>query len=201
VNYTREPIIETVITPNEGCNLIVRNSKVGGQEEYLVDAIEVVSFGNALFFRSIERPKSFLVPVNDYEVIELKEATMVLKSVSIERAIKIGGGKETPEEGKISDRKKERRKSRRRRLAERIEGERRHEEVAPSPEAPQEAREGVMPPPPPPPRRMIPPPPILIKEKLKVKETVEENSFERKGFPEEGEKKMEDFLPPPVDKE
>lgn len=94
MNFTREPIIETVITPREGSKLVVRNSKGNGQEEYLVDAIEVVSFGQSLFFRSEERPKSFLVPIGDYEVIEMKETRMPLKNAPMERAIKIGGGKD-----------------------------------------------------------------------------------------------------------
>jgi len=94
VNFTREPIIETVITPREGCKLVVRNSKGNGQEDYFVDAVEVVSFGHSFFFRSSERPKPFLVPVGDYEILELKETRMVLKNVSSERSIKIGGGRE-----------------------------------------------------------------------------------------------------------
>lgn len=96
MNFTREPIIETVITPREGCKLVVRNSKGNGQEDYFVDAIEVVSFGHSFFFRSQERPKSFLVPVSDYEILELKETRMVLKNVSTDRSIKIGGGREAP---------------------------------------------------------------------------------------------------------
>jgi hypothetical protein len=96
VDYTREPIIETVITPKEGCTLVVRSSKTPSQEEYFVDAIEVVSFGSALFFRSTERPKSFLVPVSDYEVVEVREARMILKHTGQERAaVKIGGGRES----------------------------------------------------------------------------------------------------------
>jgi hypothetical protein len=94
VNFTREPIIETVVTPREGCKLVVRSSKGNGQEDYLVDAVEVVSFGHSLFFRSLEKPKSFLVPVSDYEVLELRETRMVLKHVPTERSVKIGGGKE-----------------------------------------------------------------------------------------------------------
>lgn len=94
VNFTREPIIETVITPREGCHLAIRSSRGSGHEEYFVDAVEVVSFGQALFFRSQERPNSFLLPVSDYEVLELKEARMVLKNVAIDRSIKIGGGRE-----------------------------------------------------------------------------------------------------------
>lgn len=96
VNFTREPIIETVITPREGCNLAIRNSKGNGHEDYFVDAVEVVSFGHSFFFRSQERPNSFLVPVSDYEVLELKETRMVLKNTAIDRSIKIGGGRDTP---------------------------------------------------------------------------------------------------------
>jgi hypothetical protein len=102
VNFTREPIIETIITPKEGCKLVVRNSKGVGQEEFFVDALEVVSFGPALFFRSLERPKSFLVPVTDYEVLEVREIRMMLKTAPMEKGIKIGGGREahlkTPKE-------------------------------------------------------------------------------------------------------
>lgn len=96
MNFTREPIIETVITPREGCKLVVRSSKGVSQEDYFVDAVEVVSFGHSFFFRSQERPKSFLVPVSDYEILETKETRMVLKNVSTDRSIKIGGGREAP---------------------------------------------------------------------------------------------------------
>jgi hypothetical protein len=101
VDFTREPIIETVITPKEGCKLVVRSSKSSAQEEYFVDAVEVVSFGNSFFFRSTERPKAFLVPASDYEILEVREARMVLKNVGLERAIKIGGGREaSPKPGR-----------------------------------------------------------------------------------------------------
>lgn len=99
MDFTREPIIETVITPKEGCKLVVRSSKSTAQEEYFVDAIEVVSFGHSFFFRSLERPKSFLVPVSDYEVLEVREARMVLKNVGIDRTIKIGGGRDAQMRG------------------------------------------------------------------------------------------------------
>jgi len=94
VDFTREPIIETVITPKEGCKLVVRSSNTSGQEEFFVDAVQVVSFGSALFFRSLERPKTFLVPVSDYEIVEVREPRMVLKNVGIDRSIKIAGGRE-----------------------------------------------------------------------------------------------------------
>lgn len=95
MDFTREPIIETVITPREGCKLVVRSSKGPGQEEYFVEALEVVSFGSSFFFRSLERPKSFIVPTSDYEVLEVREARMVLKNVATDRTIKIAGGRET----------------------------------------------------------------------------------------------------------
>lgn len=94
VDFTREPIIETIITPKEGCKLVVRSSKSTGQEEYFVDAVEVVAFGHAFFFRSLERPKAFLVPISDYEILEVREARMVLKNAGLDRSIKIGGGRD-----------------------------------------------------------------------------------------------------------
>ncbi len=94
MDFTREPIIETIITPKDGCKLVVRSSKTTGQEEYFVDAVEIVSFGHSLFFRSLERPKAFLVPITDYEVLEVREARMVLKNIGLERSIKIAGGRE-----------------------------------------------------------------------------------------------------------
>lgn len=94
MDFTREPIIETVITPKEGCKLVVRSSKNAGQEEYFVDSLEVVSFGNSFFLRSTERPKAFLVPASDYEILEVREARMVLKNVGLDRSIKIAGGRE-----------------------------------------------------------------------------------------------------------
>ena len=96
MNFARETIIETIITPKDGYKIVVRSSKGSGQEEYSVDAVEVVSFGNSFFFRCLERPKCFLVPVADYEIIEAKETKVVLKNIAVERAIKIGGGREAP---------------------------------------------------------------------------------------------------------
>ena len=94
MDFTREPIIETVITPKEGCKLVVRSSHAAGQEEFFVDAVQVVSFGHSFFFRSLERPKTFLVPVSDYEIVEVREPRMVLKNVGVDRSIKIAGGRE-----------------------------------------------------------------------------------------------------------
>ena len=94
MHFTREPIIESIITARDGYKLTVRNSKGNETEEYIVEAVEIISFGNALFFRSLEKPKAFLLPVTDYEVLETKETRVLLKSVSLEKSIKIGGGRE-----------------------------------------------------------------------------------------------------------
>jgi hypothetical protein len=94
VDFTREPIIETVITPKEGCKLVVRSSHTAGQEEFFVDAVQVVSFGHSFFFRSLERPKTFMVPASDYEIVEVREPRLVLKNVGVDRSIKIAGGRE-----------------------------------------------------------------------------------------------------------
>jgi len=94
VDFTREPIVETIITPKDGWMLVIRSSKGVGQEEYFVDAVEVITFGSMSFFRSQERPKSFMVPVSDYEVVEVRETRMVLKNITLDRSIKIGNGKE-----------------------------------------------------------------------------------------------------------
>lgn len=94
MDFTREPIIETVITPKEGYKIVVRSSKNPGSEEHFVDAVEVVTFGSSSFFRSLERPKAFLVPSSDYEILEVREARIVLKNVGLDRSIKIAGGKE-----------------------------------------------------------------------------------------------------------
>lgn len=59
MNFTREPIVETVITPKDGYKLVVRNSKASGQEEFFVDAIEVISFGTSLFFDLLKNQNVF----------------------------------------------------------------------------------------------------------------------------------------------
>ena len=189
MNFTREPIIETVITPKEGYKLVVRNSKVGGQEEYFVDAVEVISFGSASFFRSMEKPKCFLVPVSDFEILEARESRMVLKTPTNERGIKIAGGREAPMKVKeeaitpeaelpISteqrpDKRRERRRSRKRRgegeetqeeppLEERKVDERKSEEKKAEEKRPER------------PTLLIPPPTTLISESIRYKSLASE---------------------------
>lgn len=112
MDFTREPIIETVITPRDGYKIVVRSSKTSGQEEHFVDAVEVISFGGTTFFRSLERPKAFLVPASDYEVLEVREARVVLKNVGLDRSIKIAGGRETPMRSSREDKREDKREER-----------------------------------------------------------------------------------------
>ena len=88
MDYTREPIVETIITPKDGYRIAVRSSKVPGQEEYIVEALEVVSFGTTCFFRNLERPKAFMVPASDYEILEVREPRVSLKAASLEGTIR-----------------------------------------------------------------------------------------------------------------
>ncbi|MBM3192725.1 MAG: hypothetical protein FJZ59_00635 [Chlamydiae bacterium] len=94
MNFTREPIVETIISAKEGYKLSIKSSKHINEEEYLVDAVEVVSFSGALFYRSGEKPKSFFIPIHDYEIQEVREARLTIRSPVMEKSIKIGGGKE-----------------------------------------------------------------------------------------------------------
>lgn len=208
MNYTREPIIETVITPKEGYKLVVRNSKGVGQEEYVVDAIEVVSFGHSFFYRSTERPKSFLVPVSDYEILEAKETRVVLKNATFERNIKIGGGREAsvkaPKEKPAApvveeqepaaveqrlEKKRERRRHRRRRSGGEEEKvvEETTEVIEVAPSSSEEQPQALIPPPVM--RRLIPPPSQLIAEKIS-----QERAKEANGEPA-------DLIPTPIEEE
>ncbi len=112
MHFTREPTIETIITAKEGFKLVLRPASGTGTEEFFVDMVEVISFGDSCFFRSLDKPKSFMVPAVDYEIVEVREARMVLKSAAIEKDIKIAGGKELKKE-ESSDKKKRRPKKKR----------------------------------------------------------------------------------------
>jgi hypothetical protein len=94
VDFTRQPIIETVITPKDGYRLAVRSSKNLGQEEFVVEALEVVSFGVHCFFRTLDRSRAFLVPVSDYEVLEIREGRLPIKAATLEGTVKIPTVKE-----------------------------------------------------------------------------------------------------------
>ncbi len=192
MNFTREPIIETIISPREGYRLIVRSTKHASDEEFTVDAVEIVSFGSALFYRSLEKPHPFLLPVADYQVVEGKESRVVLKNAQFERTIKIGGGREasfkkeaeedsdeqmlpmgledeTSDEAAPSEpgmeRKRERRRNRRRRGGpeHRDEQQRPRQEQAPSEPKSEASKEPYTPPTF---THLIPPPTSLISDSI-----------------------------------
>ncbi len=179
MNFTREPLVETIITPREGYRLLLRNSKGAGEEDLFLDAIEVITMGNGSFYRSLDRPKAFIVPVGDYEIYEVKEAKMALKLGMQEHATKPReGGMKQKEEG---ERRKDRRsRNRRRREKEEVKEEALVEEAEEHLPPPLQEREELVTPPPSPveetkeraPRVLIPPPTTLISETIsRYKET------------------------------
>jgi len=126
VDFTREPLVETIITPKEGYKLVIRATSGNNQEEYSVSAVEIVAFGNCFFFRSLEKPKAFLLPMTEYEVVEARETRTVLKKPHVEKSIKIGERKKTvpnaekekeeeEENPKEGPKKRERKRTRKRR--------------------------------------------------------------------------------------
>lgn len=92
--FTRDPVIETVITSREGYKLSVRNTKHFSQDPFVVEAVEVISLGNTCFFRNCDHSKPFIVPAGDYEVMEIRDTKINLKAVGLDRGIKIAGGRE-----------------------------------------------------------------------------------------------------------
>ncbi|EPJ25236.1 hypothetical protein CP09DC78_0537 [Chlamydia psittaci 09DC78] len=92
--FTRDPVIETVITSREGYKLSIRNTKQLSQDPFVVEAVEVISLGNTCFFRNCDHSKPFIVPAGDYEVMEVRDTKINLKAVGLDRGIKIAGGRE-----------------------------------------------------------------------------------------------------------
>ncbi|MEL7432025.1 MAG: hypothetical protein AAGI90_05825 [Chlamydiota bacterium] len=182
--FTREPIIESIITPREGCKLVIRSSKGSSQEDYYVDAVEIVSFGHSIFYRSLEKPKSFLLPIQDYEVLELKETRMVLKNANLEGSIKIAGGKDpAPLSAETKELPKKRRSRRKRASSEKTSPKKEvspeetiGEPVSEPAESPVEENQPYL-------STLLPPPPILIKETLS--RTKEEEILSANTYPEE----------------
>lgn len=162
--FTREPIIETIITAREGHRLTVRPVSSAGQEEFSVDMVEIISFGNACFFRSLDKPKPFMLPVTDYELVESREQRVGLKApATVQKGIKIGGGnkeskKEEPEEGESKSTRRNKRG--RKRESERVEApmEEKNQEIE---LVSQESINNTFDKP-----MLIPPPPMLISETI-----------------------------------
>ena len=174
-----------MITPKEGSKLVLRNALGVGQEDFFVDAVEVVSFNEAIFFRSLEAPKFFLLPASSYEVLEVKETGIVLKNaVAQEKSIKIGSGmKEDNRSAKDKRNKKRRKPSSEPQIKNETQGGDAKDETT-------EVSSSVL-------KKLFPPPDTLIKEKLtrfKNEEFFEENILpslnEEKKLPESVEDRL-----------
>jgi hypothetical protein len=93
MNFTREPILETIISAKEDYKLKIKSTKHEGSAEYLVDAVEVVCFGTTFFYRSGEPAHTFFVPAQDFEIEQVRQVRISLKTPT-ETSIKIAGGAE-----------------------------------------------------------------------------------------------------------
>lgn len=92
--FTRDPVVETVITAREGHKLTIRSTGANPAfEPLVVEALEVVSLGGVCFLRNSDRSKSFLLPAVDYEIFETRDARVNLKALGLEKGIKIAGGR------------------------------------------------------------------------------------------------------------
>jgi hypothetical protein len=89
VHFTREPIVESVLSARDGYKLVLKNSKLSSSTEISAEVIEIVSFTGTLFYRSQDRSKNFLLPASDFEVSEVKDARLVLKNISLEKSNKL----------------------------------------------------------------------------------------------------------------
>jgi hypothetical protein len=91
MNFTREPIIESVITSSDGYKLRLTklNKKEGRDEDFQVNALEIVTFGASCFYRHREKPKSFLIPVAEYELTQVRDTRLTLKYATVDKSIKI----------------------------------------------------------------------------------------------------------------
>lgn len=82
MQFTRHPIVETIITPKEGFRLQVKSPT----REFSVDALELVLYGTTPFYRSCEVSQPFLIPAADFEITQVREARAPLKHATYERA-------------------------------------------------------------------------------------------------------------------
>lgn len=98
MQFTRQPIIETIITPKEGYKLQVRSVRAD-QGAHQVDALELVLFGTIPFYRSLEGLSPFLVPAANFEIEQVRETRAQLKHAVNERA-------KSPKESHSKDAKK-----------------------------------------------------------------------------------------------
>lgn len=173
MDFTRDPIIETIIAPRDGCRLIIRNTKGGNHEEYIVDSIEVVCFGKSYFFLSSERAKSFLLPVSDYEVLETKDTIPSLKVPGTDKSSK-------PEKKMMQSHREESRGSERKPMKRRESRKRSSDHNESGHSKWHSNREDGR-------ANLIPPPPDLISKKYQREERDNQNKFIQDGYDTLGE--------------
>jgi|GEM_PF-3352338 len=109
MHFTREPILETIISAKEEYKLKIKNTKNEAGATYLVDAVEVVCFGTTYFYRSGEPSHTFFVPAQDFEIEQVRQVRLALKAAT-ESSIKIGSGSESTNKQsleKAKDKKKQ----------------------------------------------------------------------------------------------
>ncbi len=92
MNFTREPILETIITARSGYYLLVQSIS-NPSSQFRAESVQVISFGKDSFYCSLEKP-SFLAPVRYYEIRESKEEWIPLKGVKLESREKSGNNRE-----------------------------------------------------------------------------------------------------------
>lgn len=113
MQFTRDPIIQCVVIARESHKLLVRSSKAAHQQEYYLDAVEILLIGETTFYRSTEK-HVFLLPAADYEIFETRESRISLRLPESRKAdaAKESDGSAKDESDK-SEKKRERRRSRR----------------------------------------------------------------------------------------
>jgi hypothetical protein len=167
VHFTRDPIIETIITARDGHKILIRDVN-HAHDEYYVDMIEVVRIGDHCYYRCQEKPKPFLVPATLFELLEVREPRMSLKtSINVEKGIKISAQKDgaKPKEGESQESKSDKKKEKKRIRKKKEKSEETKVDTDENEDEPQDEAIKVMMPPPER-RALIPPPATLISETI-----------------------------------
>lgn len=108
--FTREPIIQTIISAREGYTICIRS--LSTEEEVQVEVVELVTFDTMSFYRCTEKGTMYLLPANNYQILEERVQSMVLKTTGRkDKEIRIGKGKEEGEVLQKEDKKKSRKKN------------------------------------------------------------------------------------------
>src|SRR3990167_7819133 len=79
MNFTREPILESIISARDGHKILVKSTKHSTEGEFFVDAVEVVSFGPQIFYRCLEKPRPFFLPASDFLIEEVKDQKVAIR--------------------------------------------------------------------------------------------------------------------------